>query len=408
MTTLSRGWLGHGVRALCVMALVGLTALVGGGVAAAGEDIPARCQPIAGLAGGTGPDIGAKSWAVVDERSGKVLAECRGHSPMPPASTQKVFTALALLPHLDPRASYVARQQDVEAEGTQVGLVEGRRYTVGQLWHGLILRSGNDAASALANAFGGWRKAVGAINAEAARIHASGTHVKNPSGLDEPGQVSCAVDLANALRNAVTQPRLRELLGTRRANFPMVVETSVGEGGSRRITRETRMGVIETIDPMVRDRFPGIVGGKTGYTTNAGRTYVGIARRRGVSLIISLMDFPGNTEDEAATLFNWGFAHAAGLPGAGQLPAADPVSPAAIAAEPPVTGAAGPVAQAGDDDAAAVGGSLRGLRVGDPGFSALSDVRRGMAMILVAESALAILVCAILVHVLGRRRRPRT
>lgn len=298
---------------------------------------PPRCAPVVGLGATRAPELTAKAWAVVDAGSGRVLASCRAHDRLAPASTQKVLTALTLLPKLDPDSVYVARKQDAEAEGSGVGLLPGHGYTITQLAHGLILRSGNDAASALANAFGGWKAALAAMNAEAARLGAAQTEARNPSGLDAPGQLSSAADLATIFRAALGEPRIRKLLSTREADFPLIVERPVVEPpvgerqpgeqeGARKVRREVRPGRIGTIDPLVWNRYPGFVGGKTGYTTNAGRTYVAAVQRGGRTLIVSLLGYTESTEDEAHTAFSWAFAHAHLLAGVEDVPVPRTVS----------------------------------------------------------------------------------
>lgn len=325
---MSKEWKRDRLRVAAVAVVGIVVAMLGmptGAGAVESEDEPPKdppCAPVLSGAAVKGPEITAKSWAVLDADTGRILASCRGHLPMPPASTQKVLTALALLPHLDPQARYVARKQDVDAEGTQVGLLAGRSYTIKELSHALALRSGNDAASAIANAFGGWGPALAAMNAEARRLHANETRARNPSGLDSRGQVSSACDLAHIFQAAMRNSRLRSLFGTRTASFPLITEREVG-GDPKRVIREVRPGRIETIDPMVRDGFRGLVGGKTGFTTRAGRTYVGAVQQGGRTLVIAMMRHSEDTKAEARTLFSWAMANASRLPGVETVMAAE-------------------------------------------------------------------------------------
>src|SRR4051812_9952988 len=101
------------------------------------------------------PALRATSWIVADLRTGNVLASCNAHVPLAPASTLKILTALALHGRIDPRKPYVATAGDAGMDGTRVGLVPGSRYTVDNLWHGLLMGSANDAANALASLAGG-------------------------------------------------------------------------------------------------------------------------------------------------------------------------------------------------------------------------------------------------------------
>src|SRR6266508_3621015 len=138
------------------------------------------------------PAIGSISYVVADARTGAVLASKEAHRRLPPASTLKTLTALALLPALDPRKTYTATHADAAVDGTRVGMVEKGRYTVHQMFEGLFVMSGNDAANGLANAAGGLPATIRRMKATAAQLQAYDTVAVNPSGLDAPGQVSSA------------------------------------------------------------------------------------------------------------------------------------------------------------------------------------------------------------------------
>ena len=142
------------------------------------------------------PKLSAASFLLADLDTGEVLAARNPHGHLRPASTLKVLTALTLLPQLNPDSVYKARSEDANAEGSRVGVVPEATYTVHQLFQGMFLMSGNDAASALANAAGGHRETVARMSALAKSLGALDTTVRNPSGLDAPGQFSSAYDLA--------------------------------------------------------------------------------------------------------------------------------------------------------------------------------------------------------------------
>ena len=153
---------------LVVTALFSVTAVV---TVAAPGSAEFAADPVGGpQLGGTAPvvtagatatpKVAAGSWLVADATTGTILAAKNAHGRFMPASTLKTLTALTLLPRLDKSAVYVGRPQDTSVEGTRVGIVAGATYTVDQLFYGLFLASGNDAASALANAGGGWAKTV--------------------------------------------------------------------------------------------------------------------------------------------------------------------------------------------------------------------------------------------------------
>lgn len=130
------------------------------------------------------PVVDARSWVVADLDSGDVLAAENPHLRASPASTQKMLTALTLLPRLDPEGSYRARKADTMVEGTAAGLTAGRIYSHDDLFHALFLPSANDAANALARANGGIDDTVRQMNEVARELGARDTVAANPSGLE--------------------------------------------------------------------------------------------------------------------------------------------------------------------------------------------------------------------------------
>jgi serine-type D-Ala-D-Ala carboxypeptidase (penicillin-binding protein 5/6) len=254
--------------------------------------------------------VGAASWLVADATTGTVLAAKNAHGRFMPASTLKTLTALTVMPKLDKTTLYVGRAQDTRVDGTKVGIVAGLPYSVDQLFYGLFLASGNDAASALANAAGGWAPTVAGMNAEALELQADDTHAVNPSGLDAKGQLTSAYDLALFARAGLQRADFRHYTSTRTYQFP---GKHVRGGPPGRGTFQ-----IQNQNRLLMHGFRGMVGVKTGYTSLAGRTYVGAAERGGHLVIVTLMKVTGPTEPAAAALLNWGFANV-GRQGVGEL-----------------------------------------------------------------------------------------
>lgn len=246
------------------------------------------------------PELDAFSWVIADASTGEVLAEKGSHHRLPQASTTKALTALTVIPHLDPQATYVGKKKDANAEGSRVGIEAGATYKVKDLLLGLMLPSGNDAASALANCNGGWPTTIAQMNAEARRVGATDTAVQNPSGLDAPGHYSTPFDLVTIFRAGLEIPLFRQLVGTRAAAFP----GEMPKPGKKRSSYP-----ISNQDRLLQTGYPGIIGGKTGYTTNAGRTFVGAATRNGTTLLISIMRTEQHLDEAGAKLLNWGFAN---------------------------------------------------------------------------------------------------
>ena len=130
-----------------------LVALTAGAPAAAADDSDPLAAPGVVVHGAAAPPtVLAKAWVVVDAETGDVLAAKNAHLRLPPASTLKTLTAITLLPRLSPDDEYRVQWADAHVAGSAVGLVPGSRYTVDELFYGLMLPSGNDAARALARA----------------------------------------------------------------------------------------------------------------------------------------------------------------------------------------------------------------------------------------------------------------
>lgn len=273
-----------------------------------------------------GPDakplgrIRAKSWILVDVGSGEVLAAKDPHRVLPPASTLKSLTALTLLPRLPLDQQTKATARAVGSEGTRVGLLPGKTYRVEQLMYGLMLASGNDAAVALAQANGGVRETVDQMNAMAASLQALDTVAKNPSGLDAPGQVSSAYDLALIARAGLAREDFRRFTSTVTYEFP-------GKG--------KRTYPIYTQNDLLLDRYRGAIGVKTGFTTQAGRTFVAAATRKGRTLVFVGLGIKDGSADTAARALTWGFRNADRVTPIGQLVAPAQAAVQTLEASPP-------------------------------------------------------------------------
>jgi D-alanyl-D-alanine carboxypeptidase (penicillin-binding protein 5/6) len=269
-----------------------------------------------------------------------VLAAYDPHRPARPASTQKTLLALTMAPRLDPASTYTADVADTEVDGTRVGLVAGQTYTLDDIWYGLFLRSGNDAANAIAKAGadGDVAKAVRMMQAEAYRLRANDTTVRNPSGLDADGQFSSAYDLALWGRAALGRGDLRHWFGTLRHDFPGD-HTATG-------TKQTRKSFAMYTQNRLINRYPGAIGVKAGYTTLAHNTLIAAATRDGHTVLATLMTAPSDVAGQAKILLDWGFAHL-NAPPVGQL--VPPLSASVLSGEDGATAApvTAPVAPAG-------------------------------------------------------------
>ncbi|MEO8330412.1 MAG: serine hydrolase [Candidatus Nanopelagicales bacterium] len=244
------------------------------------------------------PKVLAKSWLIADAETGDVLAAQNEHRRLKPASTLKTLTAVTLLPLLDKQDKYKVQWADAAVEGSAVGIVPGATYTVDDLFYGMLLPSGNDAAHALANAAGGMKKTVAMMTAQAKALHADDTTVRNPSGLDAGHQFTSAFDLAIFARAGLQRDDFCRYVGTISKPFP----AEMPKKDKRRKTYQ-----IYNQNPLLLEGYRGAIGVKTGYTTMAGRTFIGAATRGGRTLIVSMMGVTEATDTAAERLLNWGF-----------------------------------------------------------------------------------------------------
>ena len=256
-------------------------------------------------------DVSAEAWLVADLDSGAVIAGRDPHARHRPASIIKVLVAMASMNALPLNRSVVGTPEDAAAEGTKVGVDDGGTYTVNQLLHGLLMHSGNDAAHALAMQLAGMQQAVEKINVLAAKLGGQDTRVATPSGLDGPGMSTSAYDIGLFYRYAWQNPTFADIVATRTFDFP-------GHGDHPGYELEN--------DNQLLYKYPGALGGKTGYTDDAGQTFVGAANHNGRRLMAVLLHGtrqPIAPWEQAAHLLDYGFSTPAGTQ-VGNLIEADP------------------------------------------------------------------------------------
>ncbi|MEV4724456.1 D-alanyl-D-alanine carboxypeptidase family protein [Micromonospora humida] len=281
------------------------------------------------------PPVTATSWLVADLDTGAVLGGCGPHEYGTPASVQKLLLAATMLPKLNPKqvATVTRPDLDIEPGSSAVGLLDGGRYPVETVWLGLLLQSGNDAANLLARLGAGSAAAgVREMNAEARRLGALQTRAVTPSGLDGPGQFTSAYDLALIARVCFADPTFRRYALTERTQIP--AQPALRKPGFQ----------IQNENQLIY-RYPGALGGKTGFTDLARHTYVGAAERGGRRLVVTLLGAearPVRGWEQGARLLDWGFglppdASVGRLVEPGELTTASPSAPPAapVAAAPP-------------------------------------------------------------------------
>lgn len=212
---------------------------------------------------------GTSSAVVMEASTGRVLYASSPDARAYPASTTKILTALVTLENLPLGLTVEIPACAAGVEGSSIYLKAGEKLTVGELLYGLMLRSGNDAAVALAVAVAGSEERFAAMmNERAKKCGAENSHFVNPHGLHDPDHYTTARDLALITAEAYKNADFRKIVSTR--------STTAGEGESRRYfaNKNKLLGT-----------FDGANGVKTGFTTKSGRCLVGGAYRDGMQLV---------------------------------------------------------------------------------------------------------------------------
>jgi serine-type D-Ala-D-Ala carboxypeptidase (penicillin-binding protein 5/6) len=231
---------------------------------------------------------------VVMDSTGRVLWGRAPSAARPNASTTKMVTALVAVGATEPGDLVQVSATAASVGGGGLDLDPGDVYTVRDLLHALLLTSSNEAAAALAEHASGSQEAfVGRMNRRAAKLGASGTHFVNPHGLDAPGHVSTAKDLARIALALLDRPLLARVVSTERTT----IESPAGTA------------IIENRNPLL-DGYPGALGVKTGRTLGAGDVLVGAARQEGRTVVTVAMA-SGDVLADSRRLLDFGFREAA-------------------------------------------------------------------------------------------------
>jgi serine-type D-Ala-D-Ala carboxypeptidase (penicillin-binding protein 5/6) len=238
------------------------------------------------------PNTRASSVLVVDARSGEILHEKNADQVRPPASTQKLLTALIIA-----EAGYLDRPVtiapiDTFAEPVKLNLRAGETYQRIDLLRVLLVKSANDVARCLARDNAGSVEAFAwKMNLRAQALGATHSHFLNPNGLPVPGQYSTARDLALIARAAYANPTIRSIVC-----LPQVV-FRYANGRTRELENTNK----------VLKRMPYCNGMKTGYTEAAGHCLIASGSRPGRDIIVVVLgDTKSGVWTDAASLLSWG------------------------------------------------------------------------------------------------------
>lgn len=227
---------------------------------------------------------------IVMEQSGYVLSAGNAHTRMGMASTTKIMTALLAIERLDPETVVTVPKEAVGIEGSSIYLTEGEQITVSDLLYGLMLESGNDAATGAGHR--GRRDGGGLRPADErarGRIGAGGHAFLQPARLSADDHYTTAYDLARLTCAALENETFASIVSCK---------TKTISDGRRYLSNHNRL---------LRS-YEGCIGVKTGYTLATGRTLVTAAERDGLTLVAVTLNDRSDWADHTR-LLDYGFAH---------------------------------------------------------------------------------------------------
>jgi len=232
------------------------------------------------------PVVTADATYIIDLQSFSPIYGKNEKKQLFPASTTKILTALVALDVYKP--DDVVTIKRTITEGQVMGLTVGEKISIENLLYGMLVHSGNDAAYAVADAYG-YDQFIARMNEKAQNIGMRSSKFKNPAGLDDPNQLSSAFDLALASRELLNNKLLRKIVGTK--------EITISDEDYKvfhRLTNVNRLlGEVE-----------GIGGLKTGYTESAGENLVSFYKHNNHNLLIVVLKSQDRFTD-TKTIVKW-------------------------------------------------------------------------------------------------------
>ena len=236
----------------------------------------------------------AQSAVVMEQSSHRVLFAKNSNAHLPMASTTKIVTALTVLNHVNLNDVVEVSPKAVGIEGSSIYLRAGEHLTVRELLYGLMLRSGNDSAVALALHVAGSVEAFAEMmNETASKYGCTDSHFVNPHGLHDDNHYTSAHDLGVLTCVAMENSDFRDIVSTKTVRI-----SNEGMEYDRVLTTKNKL----------LSNFADADGVKTGYTKKAGRCFVGSATRGGMQVVVVVLNC-GPMFEETADMLNTAFAN---------------------------------------------------------------------------------------------------
>lgn len=246
-----------------------------------------------------GCQVTSKAAILMDVNTGRVLWEHNAHVQRAPASTTKMLTAIVAIEAGNVTNDVCVSKRASEEPGSYLGLQEGEVLKLNELLYGMMLKSGNDAAVAIAEHVGGSvEQFAEMMNKKAAEIGTKNSHFANPNGLPNDNHYSSAYDLAVIARCGLHIPLFAEIVKTK----TKIIPDHLHEWDRKVYNTNHLLGKVDGVD-----------GVKTGYTDAAGPCLVASATRDGHQLVAVVLG-SGNKDGDAQQLLEFGFANFEFLP----------------------------------------------------------------------------------------------
>lgn len=239
--------------------------------------------------------VSARNAVLIEQESGRIIYEKGAHDKQRIASITKVMTAILAIESGKMDDIATVSEKATRAEGSSIYLKPGEKIKLEHLVYGLMLRSGNDSAVAIAEHVGGSLEGfVYLMNEKAAELGMTNTEFANPHGLDDhENHYSTAYDMALLTRYAMQNDKFKEIAGTKVHRAP----AAPGESWDRSWTNKHRL---------VTGMYKYATGGKTGYTKRAKRTLITTASKDGLDVIAVTLNGPDDWKDHIY-MFNRAF-----------------------------------------------------------------------------------------------------
>lgn len=226
------------------------------------------------------PQINSRIALIYDRTSGKIMYEKNGNKQTPMASTTKIMTAIVVLENANLKDVVTIDSKAAGMGGSRLGLKKNDKITVNDLLYGLMLRSGNDAAVALANYVGGSIEGFAEMmNAKAKEMGLTNSHFVVPHGLDNEGHYTTAYELAKMADYALQIEKFKEIVSTYSATITI-------NGYPKAINNTNKL----------LGSVAGVYGVKTGFTNGAGRCLVAACERDNLDIITVIIGADTNNQ----------------------------------------------------------------------------------------------------------------